>query len=308
MFDKHKLSRDGAEAQALVLEKKIYATEVESGMTSACRYQLRVKFEDGSTTEISRRAFGDTLASAAVGDVIPVRYDPSDRSKIELDRHAIVERQKAQARERDAAAIARGEQALGVSSTGAPSKPAADQRRPETGNLRIGDADRELIAEVLGQHMTDGRLTTDELDDRLGALYTSQTRRQARSVLDGLPPLAPTTGQPNEAVPILPDWASAPEPPAARSPAPLPTHRPSGDVGAPVPTDGELNTAYRRWRAGAEKLKADKAAHQQAEVSGDSRAAVLAFKYKKSRAEEKSARAKLDQLRKRRPEWTPGEH
>src|SRR5438270_8992355 len=146
MFDKHKVSRDGAQAQALVLEKKIYATEVESGMTSACRYQLRVKFEDGSTTEISRRAFGDTLASAAVGDVIPVRYDPTDRSKIELDRHAIVERQKAQARERDAAAIARGAKALGASSTGTPSEPAADQQRADTGNLRIGDADRELIA------------------------------------------------------------------------------------------------------------------------------------------------------------------
>ena len=109
MFEKHKLSRNGAQAQALVLDKKIYATEVESGLTSACRYQLRVKFEDGSTKEISRRAFGDTLASAAVGDVIPVRYDPADRSKIELDRQAIVERQEAQARERDAAAIARGE-------------------------------------------------------------------------------------------------------------------------------------------------------------------------------------------------------
>jgi hypothetical protein len=100
MFDKHKLSRDGAQAQALVLEKKIYATEVESGMTSACRYDLRVKFEDGSTTEISRRAFGHTLASASVGDVIPVRYDSADRSKIELDRQTLVERQKAEAHDR----------------------------------------------------------------------------------------------------------------------------------------------------------------------------------------------------------------
>jgi hypothetical protein len=308
MFDKHKLSRDGAQAQALVLGKKIYATEVESGMTSACRYQLRVKFEDGSTAEISRRAFGDTLASAAVGDVIPVRYDPTDRSKVELDRRAVVERQEAQARERDAAAIARGEEALGVSSTGTPSKPAADQQRPDTGNLRIGDADRELIAEVLSQHMMDGRLTIDELDDRLGALYTSKTRQQARAVLDGLPPLAPTARQEGEAVPILPDWAGAPEPAVSRSPAPVSADRPSGDVGAQVPTDGELNTAYRRWQAKAEKLQADKAAHKQAEASGDSREAVLAFKYTKSRAEEKSARAKLDQLRKRRPDWTAGEH
>ena len=115
MFDKHKLSRDGAQAHALVLEKKIYATEVDSGMTSACRYQLRVEFEDGSTTEISRRAFGHALASAGVGDLIPVRYDPADCSKIELDRHELLERQKAEAREWDAEAIARGEKTLGLS-------------------------------------------------------------------------------------------------------------------------------------------------------------------------------------------------
>jgi hypothetical protein len=307
MFDKHKLSRDGAQAQALVLEKKIYATEVESGMTSACRYHLRVKFEDGSTTEISRRAFDHTLASAAVGDVIPVRYDPADRSKIELDRHAIVERQKEQARERDAAAIARGEKVLGVSSTATPSMPAADQRQPDTGNLRIGDADRELIAEVLSQHMTDGRLTTDELDVRLGALYTSQNRAQARSVLAGLPPLGPSGGQQHEAVPVLPDWVSPPEPLASRSPPPMPAGRPSG-LTAPIPTDGEMNTAYRRWQAKAEKMKADKAAHKQVEVSGDPRETARALmKLTISRGEEKSARAKFDQLRKRRPDWTAGE-
>ncbi len=190
MFDRHKLRRDGAQAQALVLEKKIYATEVESGMTSACRYRLRVKFEDGSTAEISRRAFDRTLASAAVGDIIPVRYDPADRAKVELDRHAVVERQDAQARERDAAAIERGAEALGMSSTARPSTPAARQQAADSGNLRIADVDRELIAEVLSQHMSDGRLTTDELEDRLGTLYASQTRAQARSVLADLPPLA----------------------------------------------------------------------------------------------------------------------
>jgi hypothetical protein len=180
MLDWHKLRRDGARGQALVLEKKIYATEVESGMTSACRYRLRVKFEDGSAAEISRRAFDRTLASAAVGDVIPVRYDPVDRAKVELDRDAVVERQDAQARERDAAAIERGAEALGMSPTAKPSTPAPDQQRADSGNLRIADVDRELIAEVLSRHMTDGRLTTDELESRLGALYTSQTRAQAR--------------------------------------------------------------------------------------------------------------------------------
>jgi Domain of unknown function (DUF1707) len=291
MFDRHRLRRDGAQAQALVLEKKIYATEVESGMASACRYRLRVKFEDGSTAEISRRAFDRTLASAVVGDVIPVRYDPADRTHVELDRRAVVERQDAQARERDAEAIERGAAALGLSSAARPSTPGADQGRVDSGDFRIADADRELIAEVLSQHMADGRLTTDELEGRLGALYAAQTRAQARAVLAGLPPLAGLA---------LPDWVNAP------APAPTPAGRP-GAATAPVPTDGEMSTAYRRWQAKADKLRADKAALEQARASGDPREKVQAFKLKVSRGDEKSARAKFEQLRQRRPDWTAGE-
>ena len=201
MFGKHKLSRDGAQAQALVIEKKIYATEVESGTTSACRYKLRVRFEDGSTIEVSRRAFGHAVASAAVGDVIPVRYDPADRSNIQLDSDALVEREKARTRDIDDRAIARGEQALGLPPRAPLSLPSADPRQPDTDDLRIGDADRELIAGVLSRHMTDGRLTIDELDDRLGALYKSRSRDEARSALAGLPPLVPSAGPQREAAP-----------------------------------------------------------------------------------------------------------
>ena len=68
-----------------------------------------------------------------------------------------------------------------------------------------------------------------------------------------------------------------------------------------------MNTAYRRWQAKADKVKADKAARKEAEDSGDPREKVLAFKLKASRGEEKSARAKFDQLRQRRPDWTAGE-
>jgi hypothetical protein len=193
-----------------------------------------------------------------------------------------------------------------VSSTARPSTPAAHQQRAVSGNFRIADVDRELIAEVLSQHMTDGRLTADELEGRLEALYTSQTRAQARSVLTGLPPLAGTGGQQQEHMPSLPDWVNAPEPLGSQAPPPTPAGRPSG-ITAPVPTDGEMNTAYRRWQAKADKLKADKAARKQAGVSGDPRERALAFKLTVSRGEEKSARAKFDQLRQRRPDWTAGE-
>jgi hypothetical protein len=308
MFDKHKLSHDGAQAEAVVLEKKVYATTTGGGAATACRYLLRVKFEDGSTTEISRRVFDSKLASAAeVGHVVAVRYDPADRSKIELDRHAIVEAKKADADKWKAEAIARGERALGVAPEATPSIPMSNLTAPDTGDLRIGDADRESIAEVLGQHMTDGRLSTDELEDRLDVLYTSQTRAQARSALVGLPPLAPSGGQQHEPVRVLPEWVNAPELVASQAPPSVAASRPTGGGARPAPTDGEMNTAYRRWQAKAEKMKADKAAHEQAEASGDSREAALAVRLKMSRGEEKSARAKYDQLRKRRPDWKAGE-
>src|SRR5436309_9732113 len=190
MFDKAGLGRDGVQAQALVLDKKSYAVGAETRAVSACRYELRVKFEDGSTAEISHRAFGRSVASAEIGDLIPIRYDPADRSKVEIDRRAIAAQQKQEARDLEAQAIARGERALGQPPAETTAASIDDQQVPDTGDLRVGDADRDLIASVLEQHMAEGRLSTDELDDRLGVLYRSQTRAQAKSVLAGLPLLA----------------------------------------------------------------------------------------------------------------------
>jgi Domain of unknown function (DUF1707) len=303
VFHRSKLSRDGAQAEALVLEKKVLATAGGGGggVANACRYKVRVKFEDGSTTETSCHAFGVNLGRVAVGDVIPVRYDPADRSKVKLDRDAILEQQKADARKWQDEAIARGEQSLGVSSGATPSIAVADPRTPDTGDLRIGDADRDLIAEVLGQHMTDGRLTADELDNRIGALYTSQNRAEVRSVLAGLPSLTPSGGQP---VPVLPDWVTAPQPVVSRPSSPMPAGG-AGGATTHIPTDGEMKTGYRRWQANAEKVTAQKAAHKQAQARGDEReTAVALMRLKASRAEEKSARTKLDELRLRRPDWT----
>jgi hypothetical protein len=133
--------------------------------------------------------------------------------------------------------------------------------------------------------MVDGRLTTDELEDRLGTLYASQTRAQARSALASLPTLARSGGDGHAAL-VLPDWASGHEAGGARSSGSMQS-RPSGGGAVPVPTDGEMNTAYRRWRAKAEKTKADQAAHQQAEASGDPRESALAFKLTISRGEER---------------------
>lgn len=55
--------------------------------------------------------------------------------------------------------------------------------------LRIGDAEREAAAEQLREHFVAGRLTLDELDERLGEVFTSRTQDQLSRVMADLPSL-----------------------------------------------------------------------------------------------------------------------
>ena len=112
MFSKRKLMEEGVPAQALVLGKKVYASGYSTGEAKVCSYHLRVKFEDGSTAEISRRVWTPKLGHAVVGDLIPVRYDPEDRSKIEIDGDSMKAQRNALAQELNEQAIASGEQRL----------------------------------------------------------------------------------------------------------------------------------------------------------------------------------------------------
>ena len=50
-----------------------------------------------------------------------------------------------------------------------------DDALPE---LRASDADREQTAEVLRRAAGEGRLTIDELDERLSAVYETRTHRE----------------------------------------------------------------------------------------------------------------------------------
>jgi hypothetical protein len=53
--------------------------------------------------------------------------------------------------------------------------------------VRASDAEREQAAEVLRAGYADGRLTRDELDERLGAGYAAKTRADLRSLTSDLP-------------------------------------------------------------------------------------------------------------------------
>ncbi len=56
--------------------------------------------------------------------------------------------------------------------------------------LRASDVDRELVASQLGRHATAGRLTLDELDERLGGVYAAKTIGDLQKLTTDLPSLA----------------------------------------------------------------------------------------------------------------------
>jgi len=61
-------------------------------------------------------------------------------------------------------------------------------------NIRISDADREQVTSRLREHFAEGRLTSDELDERITATLNAKTFGDLRGILADLPepgPLGP---------------------------------------------------------------------------------------------------------------------
>lgn len=64
-------------------------------------------------------------------------------------------------------------------------------------NVRIGDADREAIAAQLRDHYADGRLTLDELNERLDQTFAAKTKADLDVVMRDLPHVSrPLTNAP----------------------------------------------------------------------------------------------------------------
>lgn len=69
-------------------------------------------------------------------------------------------------------------------------------------HLRAADADRAAVADVLGQHMSAGRLSLDEYDERLAQAYAAKTYGELERLTADLPAARP-------------DPRPGPQPPAA---------------------------------------------------------------------------------------------
>jgi hypothetical protein len=57
----------------------------------------------------------------------------------------------------------------------------------DPGQIRVSDAERERLVEELHEHTVTGRLTTEELDERLGAVYAARTRSELEVLRADLP-------------------------------------------------------------------------------------------------------------------------
>ena len=62
--------------------------------------------------------------------------------------------------------------------------------------LRIGDAERNRAAELLGEHMAEGRLTQAEFDERLSAALNAKVATDLEPLFRDLP--GPNPGKPTE--------------------------------------------------------------------------------------------------------------
>lgn len=84
---------------------------------------------------------------------------------------------------------------------------------PGAPEMRAGDADRERVAQVLRDAAGEGRLTLDELDERLDAVYAAKTYAELEPITRDLPSpgraaAPPATGADWRPVQGAPSWRS----------------------------------------------------------------------------------------------------
>lgn len=84
-------------------------------------------------------------------------------------------------------------------------------------NLRVSDAEREHAADVLRRAAGDGRITFEELDERLAAAYAAKTYGELAAITEDLPETGPQPPAPSVTAPRPPiDTAAASRFPESR--------------------------------------------------------------------------------------------
>jgi Domain of unknown function (DUF1707) len=63
-------------------------------------------------------------------------------------------------------------------------------------HIRVSDADRNSVAELLGRHYADGRLDQAEFDERISRTMAAKTRGDLAGLFDDLPETGPSGAGP----------------------------------------------------------------------------------------------------------------
>jgi hypothetical protein len=74
--------------------------------------------------------------------------------------------------------------------------------KPDPALLRISDHERQEFIDGLTRHCAEGRLTFEELDERIASVWSARTRAELRPLGEDLPELAPAKGS----APTLQSW------------------------------------------------------------------------------------------------------
>lgn len=91
--------------------------------------------------------------------------------------------------------------------------------------IRISDADRERVTARLRDHYAEGRLTSEELDERITATLNAKTYGELRHIMADLPEPDPVAAQGGPVPPTggpFPPWAGQPRFVYRRGPRLLP--------------------------------------------------------------------------------------
>jgi Flp pilus assembly protein TadB len=68
--------------------------------------------------------------------------------------------------------------------------------------MRISNTERNEIADILSKHFAEGRLDSDEFEERVGKVMNAKTRGDLAGLLDDLPRLGPPPREPRRRRPI----------------------------------------------------------------------------------------------------------
>jgi Short C-terminal domain len=194
MFGEKKLLREGMEARAVVL-KADYRWDGMGGTHHIYRVELRIRFDDGSTAELHTKLDRNQVGEYGQADIIPVRYDATDHSKIVVDVPALeAEFQRSQVtREAEKASrIARSEAKLAgpAAERGGPT-PATAQDTPASGGTAaavefLKSAMHEMSAAGAAQDSVEERLAKLQRLRDGGVLSTEEYAAQRQRILESL--------------------------------------------------------------------------------------------------------------------------